>query len=155
MPFSIVAIGFFIIVVWLGIASFYLYKLINSYTFFTRGVQKKTLEGVLTNVIKEIQGTKMDIATLAKRCDTMEKNDLVHIQKIGLLRFNPFKDTGGDQSFILVLTDANDTGVVISSLYSRSGARWYAKRVEKGKGVEHDLSEEETKALKAAEKIKP
>jgi hypothetical protein len=154
MPIPVIIIGFFIIFVWLGIASYYLYKLINSYTFFTRGVQKKTLEGVLTNLVRQTETTKEDIANIMKRYDTMEKNELVHIQKIGLLRFNPFKDTGGDQSFILVLTDANDTGVMLTSLYSRAGTRWYAKRIEKGKGVEHALSDEEKKALQAAEKIR-
>jgi hypothetical protein len=82
----------------------------------------------------------------------MQKDGLLHIQKIGLLRFNPFKDTGGDQSFILSLSDANDTGVVISGLYSRSGTRWYTKKVINGKAVEHDLSEEEKKVLKEAGK---
>jgi hypothetical protein len=48
------------------------------------------------------------------------------------------------------MIDGNDAGVIISGLYSRSGTRWYAKRVANGKGVEHELSEEEKKALKEA-----
>jgi hypothetical protein len=48
------------------------------------------------------------------------------------------------------LVDGNDTGVIISGLYARSGTRWYAKRVVKGKSVDHELSEEEKKALKEA-----
>jgi len=74
----------------------------------------------------------------------------LHIQKIGLVRFNPFKDTGGDQSFILSLLDAHNTGVVISGLYSRTGTRWYAKKVVVGKGSEHELSDEEVKAVHQA-----
>jgi hypothetical protein len=73
---------------------------------------------------------------------------------VGLLRFNPFKDTGGDQSFILALVDAHDTGVIITALYSRSGTRWYSKRVTKGKGTEHELSDEEKKALNMASELK-
>jgi hypothetical protein len=72
---------------------------------------------------------------------------------VGLLRFNPFKDTGGDQSFILSLVDKTDTGVIISGLYSRSGLRWYAKKVKNGKGIVHELSEEEKKALKEAGEV--
>ena len=67
-----------------------------------------------------------------------------------MLRFNPFKDTGGDQSFIISLVDSYNTGVVISGLYSRSGTRWYAKQVIDGKGVEHELSTEENKAIHLA-----
>ena len=74
----------------------------------------------------------------------------MNIQKIGLLRFNPFKDTGGDQSFVLALLDNNDTGIVISALYSRLGTRWYAKKVAEGKGLEHELSDEEKKAISEA-----
>lgn len=84
------------------------------------------------------------------KCDTLEKESKLHIQKIGLLRFNPFKDTGGDQSFILALVDAQNTGVVISSLHTRTGTRWYAKQVVKGQGTEHELSSEEEKAVKGA-----
>lgn len=87
---------------------------------------------------------------LRSYCDRIEKDGNFHIQKVGLVRFNPFKDTGGDQSFILSLVDKNDTGVIISGLYSRSGLRWYAKKVDSGKGVEHELSDDEKKALKAA-----
>ena len=107
---------------------------------------------VLDTLMGDVRGIKKDLANLTDRCVTIEKESLYHIQKIGLLRFNPFKDTGGDQSFILALVDANDTGVVISGLYSRSGTRWYAKKVVHGKGIEHELSEEETKALRMAKK---
>ncbi|MCL5432874.1 MAG: DUF4446 family protein, partial [Patescibacteria group bacterium] len=93
---------------------------------------------------------KKDIDNLAARCDKIDNDGLFHIQKIGLVRFNPFKDTGGDQSFVLALLDNNDTGIVISSLYSRTGMRWYAKRIVLGKGLEHDLSDEEKGAIKEA-----
>jgi len=66
------------------------------------------------------------------------------------LRFNPFKETGGDQSFILALLDEDNNGVVLSGLYSRSGMRWYAKRIKKGLGTEHSLSEEEKEAIRQA-----
>ena len=118
----------------------------------TAGVNKKTLEAVLTTMVRDIHEAKKGIVQLSSRCDTIEKDQLFHIQKIGLLRFNPFKDTGGDQSFILALLDAKDTGVVITALYSRSGTRWYAKKVVHGKGSEHELSDDEKQALKLAHK---
>ena len=140
--------------IWLTLLTFYLYKMTRHYRTLTQGVNKKTLEVILEGLIKDSNKAKNDIAKLINRCDTIEENDAYHIQKIGLLRFNPFKDTGGDQSFILAFADARDSGVVITGLYSRSGLRWYAKRVVEGKGVDHDLSEEENKALKVAKNIK-
>ena len=100
--------------------------------------------------MKDVSINRKDISYLKSYCDKIQKEGLLHIQKIGLVRFNPFKDTGGDQSFILSLTDGNDTGVIISGLYSRSGTRWYAKKIVKGKSVEHELSDEEKKALSQA-----
>jgi hypothetical protein len=141
-----------IALVWIGVLTYYFLKLRSHYNTLVAGVNKKTLEAVLTNIVKDLHTAKKDISHLSVRCDTLEKDQLFHIQKIGLLRFNPFKDTGGDQSFILALLDANDTGVVITALYSRSGTRWYAKHVVKGRGSEHDLSEDEKQALKIAHK---
>lgn len=150
MPSTFYFAGFIILFVWLGFLTFYLLRLIKKYSVFTEGTNKKTLEDVLVNILNEQKLTKKDIAYLSTRCDNIEKDGLLHIQKIGLLRFNPFKDTGGDQSFILSLIDANNTGVVITALYSRSGTRWYAKKVINGKGHEHELSEDEKKSLKNA-----
>ena len=134
--------------------TFYLQKITRHYYTLTQGVNKKSLEIILEDLIKDVGNAKKDIIKLINRCDTIEKNDTYHIQKIGLFRFNPFKDTGGDQSFILTLCDARDSGVVITGLYSRSGLRWYAKKVFEGKGIDHELSEEEKKALKIAKNIK-
>lgn len=136
---------------WLGWLTFTFRRLQVQYSVFTDGVNRKTLDTVLAKVIKDEQESKKAIAELLNRYATIEKDGRLHIQKIGLLRFNPFKDTGGDQSFILTLADANDTGVVITALYSRSGTRWYAKRVVRGEGLEHELSAEEKKALKVAQ----
>lgn len=138
--------------IWLIILSFLFWRVLSHYNRLTKGVSSKTLKDVLEDLLKEAVVTKKEIESLKARCDRIEKEGLVHIQKIGLLRFNPFKDTGGNQSFILSLVDANDTGVVISGLYSRSGTRWYAKKVIEGRGVEYELSEEEKKVLKEARK---
>jgi len=143
-----------ILIIWLGITTFFLLKLKKNYLILTQGGSRKSLDEILGELVTEGKQTKEDIAKLVARCDRIEKDEKYHIQKIGLLRFNPFKDTGGDQSFILSLVDAHDTGIVITALYSRSGTRWYTKRVFKGKGAEHELSEEEKKALHMASELK-
>ena len=68
---------------------------------------------------------------------------------IGLVRFNPFEDTGGNQSFALALLDRNGDGFVVSSLHARAGTRVYAKAVAAGKS-EAALSDEEAEALRLA-----
>ncbi|MFH1840926.1 MAG: DUF4446 family protein [Candidatus Shapirobacteria bacterium] len=82
----------------------------------------------------------------------LERNLTLNLQKIGLVRFNPFSGTGGDQSFSLALMDGTDNGVVITSLHHRESTRLYAKQIAAGKSVTHELSEEEKKAIKIAKK---
>jgi hypothetical protein len=142
--------GFIIIVLWLFIISIFLWKALSHYNKLGQGLKEKNFKSIMENLLKDMDLAKKDIDSLRLYCDKIQKDGSLHIQKIGLTRFNPFKDTGGDQSFILSLADGNDTGVIISGLYARSGTRWYAKRIVKGKSIEHELSEEEKKVLKEA-----
>jgi len=149
----IIDLFLFILIIWAGVITFYFFRLRKNYTTFTQGTHRKSLDDVLSNLVQGEQHIKEDIAKLAARCDRIEKDEGYHIQKIGLLRFNPFKDTGGDQSFILALLDAHDTGIVITALYSRMGTRWYTKRITHGKSADHELSDEEKKALSMAAEL--
>jgi hypothetical protein len=65
------------------------------------------------------------------------------------VRYNPFEDTGGNQSFALAIVDAGGDGFVVSSLHARQGTRVYAKGVVKG-SAETSLSDEEAAALQQA-----
>jgi hypothetical protein len=122
-------------------------KVTRHYNDLTKGIDQKTLmnalEGIQRSIAEQsrVQGiTKHDIQKL--------KDDAVsHIQHLTLKRFNPFGDTGGDQSFILAILDGNKDGVVITSLHSRENTRFYVKSVEGGVGVDHPLSEEEQKII--------
>jgi uncharacterized protein DUF4446 len=71
------------------------------------------------------------------------------IQKVGVVRFNPFADTGGDQSFAIALLDADGNGLVVSSLHSRADTRIFAKQVQAGRS-RHQLSDEEQDAIRKA-----
>jgi len=66
--------------------------------------------------------------------------------KLGLKRFNPFRDMGGDMSFVLAILDEKNTGVLITSIVMREGTRMYAKSVTKGT-VKSSLSDEEREVL--------
>lgn len=139
--------------VWLLGVSFFLFRSISHYNRLVRGKDKKGLQEILERVLKEIRTSKKEIDALKEKVLGLEENSLLHIQKIGLLKFNPFKDIGGEQSFVLSLLDAKDNGVVITSLHSRETTRFYIKRVKKGKGVNYELSKEEKETIKKASKI--
>lgn len=153
MPSQLFPIILIIFAVWNVILTFFIYKFHSYYSRLARGGKKESLAKILDTLMIDHADMKKALDHVVKTCDKLEKEGLLHIQKVGLLRFNPFKDTGGDQSFILALLDANSTGVIISSLHTRSGTRWYAKNVVKGKGVDYELSSEETQALKSAKSL--
>ncbi len=117
-------------------------------TFFN-GKNASDLEEVLFEEIKRLKGCEKNIKELSSLFQETNSKSRKSLQKVGLVRFNPFKDTGGDQSFSLALLDYQDNGIVISSLYTRQGTRIYSKPIKKGKS-QYPLSKEENSALKKA-----
>ena len=79
----------------------------------------------------------------------MKKNSQKSFQKISLIRFNPFKGVGSDQSFSIALLDLDNNGFVLTSIYGQEGNRIYAKPVSNGKS-EYSLSKEEEEAIEKA-----
>ena len=79
----------------------------------------------------------------------MDKTDKTKIQKIGLVRYNPFDEMGGNLCFALALLDGHDNGVVLNGIHSRTGSFTYAKPIEMGVST-YMLSEEEIKAVEMA-----
>jgi len=74
-------------------------------------------------------------------------NQLDNNLKIGITRFNPFDDVGGDQSFILTILDKNNSGALVTSLHNRDVTRIYAKPIKNGTGENITLSKEEKSAI--------
>lgn len=142
------------IFVWLITLTFLFYRFLAPLWKLTKGVTKKELTAVLKKLLKDFDKQEKEIKDLLEKAEALEKDNLYNIQKIGLVRYNPFAETGGDQSFCLSLLDGNGSGLVISSLHSRDTTRIYAKPVKKNKAAGYDLSAEEKQAIKKAKKIK-
>jgi hypothetical protein len=87
-----------------------------------------------------------DIEAMQALIETRTRRSLQHI---GMVRYNPFDDTGSDQSFAIALLDDRRDGVVISSLHGRSNTRIFAKPVADGSSP-HNLSDEEAEAIRIA-----
>jgi len=105
-------------------------------------LDENTIHGLMRRIARlEAKSEELD-----PRITLLENVATSSIQKVGFARFNPFQDTGGDNSFMLVLLDRTNTGVILSSLYMREGVRVYAKSIEAGK-PKHVLSAEEKKIL--------
>lgn len=141
------------LVVWLIILSFWLYKTSAHYSRLVRTTGKLELKQALEKLLSEHEETELDLKKLESAIENLGKEGQVHFQRMGVVRFNPFSETGGDQSFALALLDKNDSGVVLLSLHSREGTRVYAKPIKNGKS-KYELSREEMKAIEEARKGK-
>jgi hypothetical protein len=108
---------------------------------------EKTIENYLKNV-KDVEDHCFTLDAEMKKVRQMAEDGM---HKFGFIRYNPFGDVGGNQSFSLCLLDESDTGFVISSIHSREGTRVYSKKIVKGE-PENNLSEEEIKAIEIAKK---
>ncbi|OGG22093.1 hypothetical protein A3D03_01890 [Candidatus Gottesmanbacteria bacterium RIFCSPHIGHO2_02_FULL_40_13] len=143
-----------ILFIWTIGLTVYLIKLNSHYQGLMKGHSNGNLTQVLNQITKEVTLDRKNIEQLKESVAGFSEDVISHIQNVGILRFNPFADTGGDQSFILAILDGNDSGIVLTSLHSRGTTRWYAKNVRSGKGVDHELSEDELKAIRKTVGIK-
>jgi hypothetical protein len=134
---------------WLIIISIVLYRIFALFNKLTKGVEVTDLKKVLEKVLAQETKNEKDISELVKRINAQEEDGKLHIQKVGLVRFNPFKELGGDHSFSLSVLDGEDSGIIITSLHTRDRTRVYMKQITKGKS-DTELSEEEKKALAKA-----
>jgi hypothetical protein len=115
----------------------------------TRGEEGDSIEDVIDAHLDRVQALGRGMDDLAARTRALEAASLRAFQQVGLVRYNPFEDTGGNQSFALALLDAKGDGWVLSSLHSRTGTRVYAKAISQGRS-EGALSAEESAAIRQA-----
>ena len=115
----------------------------------TRGDDGRSLEAVLSAHLERVHGLARDVERLGSRSARQEMELQRAFQRIGVVRFNPFEDTGGNQSFAIALLDGHGDGVVVSSLHARGSTRIYAKAVTGGR-AEGAASLEEAQALRQA-----
>lgn len=99
---------------------------------------------------RDIRKKFEELLELEGRLDRLALDSLANISKVDMVRFNPYQETGGDQSFSIALLNTEGSGLVITSLHSRSGTRVFAKPVERGNPTTHQLADEEREAIRAA-----
>lgn len=138
------------LIVWMVGLTLYIFRATARYKKLTKSTTGQNLEQIVEHLIKKQETGAGEIANLSHDFANFKKSSTVFFQKASLLRFNPFEDSGGDQSFVVTLLDGDNSGFILSSLHSRSGTRVYAKDVKGGKSATHSLTKEEKEALEKA-----
>ena len=107
------------------------------------------IDEILDRQLKRLDGLGERVDALNKLHHELDALSQRTIQKVAVIRYNPFSDTGGDQSFAIAMLDSLGNGVVLSSLHSRTDTRVFAKPVHSGRS-KFQLSDEEQDAIKKA-----
>lgn len=135
--------------VWLIVVSGFLVKIYLTFRSLTKDIKKGDLIKVLTSILKVEKENTKEIKNLFKEIKRVDEENRINVQKIGLIRFNPFNELGGDHSFCLTLLDKDENGFIITGLHTRERTRVYLKDIQKGKS-KVNLSKEEERSLKKA-----
>jgi hypothetical protein len=116
---------------------------------FFGGKKAGSFESVLVSIQRGLSGIESTHDEIKRRLVGAEKRLARSIRNVKTIRFNPFTDSGSNQSFATAIIDDHGDGVILSSLYSRERVSVFAKPVLKGK-AQYDLTEEEDTVLKEA-----
>jgi len=136
-------------IIWLIVVQVRLGRALRRYQALMSGSSAGNLEEVLNAHIAEVRQMVTRVQELDDRTEQMDKTLRHSMQWLGIVRFNPFRDTGGDQSFAVALVDGHGNGVVISSLHARDGTRVYAKPLRRWEST-YTLTDEEKEAIARA-----
>lgn len=136
--------------VWLAVLSYLIWQQSRFLKSLFPKSGERDIRKKFEELIKTVEGFNGKLTDLDGKVDKTQVQGLQHIQRIELLRFNPYDDTGGDQSFTLCLLDNEGSGVVITSLHARSGTRVFGKEIVSGKSAKYQLSKEEELVIKKA-----
>lgn len=133
-----------------SVALFFSIKNYQRHNRLTTGLSGHNLEILVQEYIKNIKRCQSDIDLMNQEFENIRKETERFFRKFGIIRFQAFEGTGGDQSFSLAILDSKDNGFVLSGLYGRDLSKVYAKEVRDGKVSKYKLTSEEEEALKKA-----
>jgi len=115
-------------------------------------VKSGSLSEVLRALVKAQTGTKKEFEDIYKQIARIDQEKTRHIQKVSLVRFNPFGKDDFEQSFVIALLDGVGSGVVLTNIHTNDRSHTYTKTIVRGRS-EIELSTEEKKAIQLAMKV--
>lgn len=129
-------------------------KMNKRYNIFMKKLGNgKDIEEDLENFMYKVDRVEKQNVEITNLCNNLQKDISKCIQKVGIVRYSAFKDTGSDLSFAVALLDENNDGIVFNGIYSREMSNIYAKPVNKGNS-KYTLSNEEIQSIERAVNIK-
>jgi hypothetical protein len=136
---------------WVSLLEWRHRQLTASFRLLMTGRDGVDLETTLREFVARLEQIEQATQAMDHRVTDLEVKQPYLVQHIGVVRFNPFLDKGGDQSFVVAILDDHADGAVISALHGRNDVRVYAKPVIGGQST-YTLTAEEKEAIARAMK---
>lgn len=131
-----------------------MYRINKEYLSFMKKIGKgNNLDEMMKEYLKDVKDIKRDNSEIKAYYTKLDSDISSCIQKVGLVRYNAFKNVGSDLSFAIALLDKYDNGVVFNGLYGSESSNIYAKPIKNGESS-YQLSPEEKYAIEIAEQNK-
>lgn len=143
----IVAIA--LLVFWQGTTNLRLNRLLRQYRQLSTGVEGQPMDQLLQKILDRGEIESKSLERLESDVREIGEEVRSHVQNVGLVRYNAFDDTGGDQSYALALLDDRGNGVIVNGLFHRTECRVYVKPVQEWKSA-YSMSDEEAEAIRQA-----
>lgn len=124
-------------------------RLLGQYQQLMMGTSGGNLEQALNDHVGLVRDSAAVVEAVEQRTSSLEVAGTYAFQHLGIVRFNPFGDMGGDQSFSIALADGRGDGLVLSSLHARDMTRIYGKPLTNWEAM-HSLTDEEQEAVAQA-----
>ena len=138
-----------IVLLWLGILTYFFWRERGYLRELFPKNEARDIRNKFAELIELVNKSDNKNQILNKNILGLRREGLDHLQRIEVLRYNPYDDTGGDQSFSIALLDGKLNGLILTSLHSRAGTRIYTKAIQAG-ASDLKLSKEEEQVLKKA-----
>lgn len=145
------AVIILLFLIFLIILSLKLSKLKKRYERFTGGeeIHSENLENMLYEYNENVKKSNETYGKVLSMIQEIDDEMKWCTQKIGVIRYNPFDEMGGNLCYAVAILDGKDNGVVLNGIHSRNGTFTYAKPIERGVSP-YVLTEEELQALEKA-----
>ncbi len=141
----------FILFIWTIIQQLSLRKIKKNQQILFQGKNAKNLEEVIMMHQQNLNNLNKQSKRLFEITDSLTTLSNAGLNKVGMVRFNPFKNLGGNQSFAIAFLNSHHNGLVISSIYSNDGSRFYSKTIANGESQkQYPLTDEEIQAINIA-----
>lgn len=124
-------------------------KLMKRYEKFMRGKNAENLADAIEENFQQMERLEISHQKMSLKMESALHGITSTFHKLGIVKYDAFKEMGGNLSFAVCLLDDTNTGFILNTMHGRDSSYTYIKEIIKGEAYS-TLGEEEKEALEKA-----